>query len=233
MARDNKRENIEKSIGKGSRKQQFENNQKMRENYMQLRKEGKSNAEIATQFHVDISNLYKNLQKIADDNGVTRESLLDKDSNPKAKSASKVKSAPKRDSTLKSNSKQNTKPNLESERVREMKKHFMDLHNNGLSIQEIAERFNLNRSTAYNHLEEIAVANGVSRESLLRTIRNSVESSDSKTQIQSHTEKVNEKVDVIADVEAIKASFGKIQEHLTDLIKLVDLAIEKGAADEQ
>ena len=59
----------------------------------------------------------------------------------------------------------------ESERVRVMKENFMNLHNAGYSIPQIAEQHNLDKMTVYRHLQEIADANNVSRESLLQIVR--------------------------------------------------------------
>lgn len=58
-----------------------------------------------------------------------------------------------------------------SERVRLMKENFMQLHNQGYTIPEIAKKYNLGRATVYQHLQEIADANGVSRESLLQQVK--------------------------------------------------------------
>ena len=55
-----------------------------------------------------------------------------------------------------------------SERVKVMKENFIDLHNEGLSISEIAARFKLSGSTVYRYLDEIAKENGTSREDLLQ-----------------------------------------------------------------
>lgn len=57
-----------------------------------------------------------------------------------------------------------------SERVVQMKASFMELHEAGLTIQEIADKFNLSRATMYRHLESIALENGVTRESLLQQV---------------------------------------------------------------
>ena len=56
----------------------------------------------------------------------------------------------------------------QSERTLKMKEDFIELHNQGLDIKEIAERFNLNLTTIYHSLNEIAAKAGVSRESLLQ-----------------------------------------------------------------
>lgn len=59
----------------------------------------------------------------------------------------------------------------ESERMRLMKENFMELHNQGLTVPQIAEKYNLGESTVYHKLQEIADANNVSRESLLKVVR--------------------------------------------------------------
>ena len=58
-----------------------------------------------------------------------------------------------------------------TERVHVMMENFMELHEQGYSIPEIAEKFNLNSSTIYRHLQEIADANGVLREDLLQIVK--------------------------------------------------------------
>lgn len=57
-----------------------------------------------------------------------------------------------------------------SERAQKLLKNFMSLHNSGYSIPEIAEMHGLNPATVYRHLQEIADANGVTRESLLERV---------------------------------------------------------------
>lgn len=51
---------------------------KMMENYMTLREQGFSNVEIAKKFDLSPTTLYSNLGEIAEQNGVTRESLLER-----------------------------------------------------------------------------------------------------------------------------------------------------------
>lgn len=59
----------------------------------------------------------------------------------------------------------------ENERTLWMKENFMDLHHEGASIKEIADKYDLSVSTVYRSLQEIAEANKVSRESLLKVVR--------------------------------------------------------------
>lgn len=55
----------------------------------------------------------------------------------------------------------------EHERTLRMKGEYSNLHMQGYGPQDIAKKFNLSPCTVYSHLQEIADANGVSRESLL------------------------------------------------------------------
>ena len=47
-----------------------------------------------------------------------------------------------------------------SERVKEMMKNFVPLHEEGFTIPEIAEKYSISDSTVYGHLDEIAEQNG-------------------------------------------------------------------------
>ena len=60
-----------------------------------------------------------------------------------------------------------------SERVNRMINGFMEKHNEGLSIVEIANFFHVDFSTVYNCLQEIADNNNVTRESLLQVVKSS------------------------------------------------------------
>ena len=61
----------------------------------------------------------------------------------------------------------NSKKGKLSERVKEMMKNYISLHEKGLSVSEIAERFGISEKTVYMRLGEIAEQNGLSREELL------------------------------------------------------------------
>lgn len=54
-----------------------------------------------------------------------------------------------------------------SERTLRMKEEFITLHSQGWSLKRIAYHFDLDSSTVYRHLQDIADAAGVTRESLL------------------------------------------------------------------
>ena len=53
-----------------------ERTKKMRENFIKERREGKSFTEIAQKYGLHVTTIYMNLQAIADENSVSRESLL-------------------------------------------------------------------------------------------------------------------------------------------------------------
>lgn len=59
----------------------------------------------------------------------------------------------------------------ESERMQVLKQNFMALHQEGFTIPEIADKFNVSFSHLYRSLQEIADANGVTRASLLQIVR--------------------------------------------------------------
>lgn len=63
----------------------------------------------------------------------------------------------------------------ESERMRLMKENFMELHRQGFTISQIAEKYNLGKASVYHVLQDIADANGISRESLLQVVRTPTE----------------------------------------------------------
>lgn len=57
-----------------------------------------------------------------------------------------------------------------SVRMAELKKNFMKHHEEGKTIKEIAELYNVSIRHIYNSLQDIADENNVSRESLLKNI---------------------------------------------------------------
>ena len=59
---------------------------------------------------------------------------------------------------------------MQNERTLKMKQDFMKLHNDGLSIKEIAVKFNLSPTTIYKSLDEIAKKEDCSREDLLKVV---------------------------------------------------------------
>ena len=55
-------------------------------------------------------------------------------------------------------------------RMEELKKNFMKHHEEGKTIKEISELYNVSTRHIYNSLQDIADENNVSRESLLKNI---------------------------------------------------------------
>ena len=55
-----------------------------------------------------------------------------------------------------------------SERVNQLIEHFMEDHNQGLSVSEIADKHKVSTRTVYSHLNEIAKRNNRTREYLLQ-----------------------------------------------------------------
>ena len=99
----------------------------------------------------------------------------------------------------------------ESERMRLMKENFMELHQQGFTIPEIAAKFNLGKATVYHTLQEIADANGVSRESLLQVVRTPTE--------RAYKEEAKK---VKVNVEELKNGFKEAGNLLDSLIGIID-----------
>ena len=57
-----------------------------------------------------------------------------------------------------------------TQRVDNLINSFMDYHNQGYSIQEIAQKLNVSNVTVYSHLDEIAKKYGKTREDLLKVV---------------------------------------------------------------
>lgn len=104
----------------------------------------------------------------------------------------------------------------ESERTRLMKENFMELHQQGLTIPEIAEKFNLMKVTVYRALQEIADANGVSRESLLKIVRTPTE--------RAYKEEAKK---VKVNVTELKNGFKEVGNLLDSLIDIIDETLEE------
>lgn len=103
-----------------------------------------------------------------------------------------------------------------NERTLQMMRHFMELHNAGYTIKEIAKKFELSAHTVYARLQEIADANGVTREELLEHV---------------HTDHVCyvrkfEPVEPV-NVGEIQRSFDSIMDEIDSLIDLIDAEIAK------
>ena len=92
-----------------------------------------------------------------------------------------------------------------TQRVEMLKKDFMKYHNNGYSIREIADVFQVDFSTVYNHLQEIADTHGVTRESLLERVSSP------------HTSRLSLQRDK-TDVRELKEGFAKIEKDIDEII---------------
>lgn len=106
-----------------------------------------------------------------------------------------------------------------SERVRLMKENFMELHNDGKTIQEIADHFHLTTATIYNYLQEIADANGVSRESLLQIVHKQ------HVMLKTRTPSPRDKI----EINEIKQSFSALIKDTDNLIGKFDKFLEENS----
>lgn len=101
-----------------------------------------------------------------------------------------------------------------SERVIRMKQNFMQLHNNGKTIKEIAEIYNLHYTTVYDYLQEIADANNMTRTDLLTRVIIRTSNSNSKNKSTNTTS---------IDFKEIDKSFDVVTNELSNLIQNIDL----------
>lgn len=102
-----------------------------------------------------------------------------------------------------------------TQRVETLKEQFMEFYDEGYNIAEIAEKFNVSRTTVYKYLGEIAAANNVSRESLLERA-----SSEHITSAASfHRDKVN--------IDHLKSEFRALDVHLESVISSLTEIIDE------
>lgn len=104
-----------------------------------------------------------------------------------------------------------------SERVLAMKKGFMKQHEKGETISEIAEHFNVSIWSIYDHLQEIADENGVTRESLLQRVHKPHEIS--KINKAREREKINP--------EELLTKLNESHKNLVEAIETIDDILEK------
>lgn len=102
-----------------------------------------------------------------------------------------------------------------TQRVEKLVKEFMQYHNNGYSILEIAEIFNVSFSAVYKHLQEIADFNGVSRESLLER--------GSSAHSTAHHPFFKERI----DAQTLLNGFNTIETEINKIIAEIDTILEK------
>lgn len=104
----------------------------------------------------------------------------------------------------------------ETQRVKAMKENFMKYHNEGYTIPEIAEIFNVVPKTIYRCLDDIAKANGVTRESLLQ-----------KAPYPPHiTSKAAYQRDKV-EIEELQKSFTNLEHDLTEVINQLETILTK------
>lgn len=96
-----------------------------------------------------------------------------------------------------------------TQRVIALIDNFMDYHEQGFSIMEIAKIFNVDFSTVYNYLQEIADKNNVTRESLLEK-----PTSGYSSRLSFHKERV--------ELKELEDGFKELNEKLEQLISNID-----------
>ena len=101
-----------------------------------------------------------------------------------------------------------------NERTLKMMESFIRLHEEGLSVAEIAKQFNLSETTVYSKLGEIAKKAGVSRESLLEKPFEADHSGRNFTPVQP------------VDTELFETHFKTAMTEIGELKKAVNQAIE-------
>ena len=106
---------------------------------------------------------------------------------------------------------------LTSQRTIQMKQSFMKCHNEGMTISEIAEKFNVSVYTIYNNLQEIADKNNVTRESLLLRVHKPHEISSNK----------NFKEQVEIEPEVLLADFDEVSKRLNNIIETIDSIVKE------
>ena len=105
-----------------------------------------------------------------------------------------------------------------SERVKRMMAEFMQWHNEGYSIPQIAVIFNLSWSSVYKNLQAIADANGVPRTSLLQIVR----TKSNETFIREEEKKVH------VDVQELRNSFSNARMAISRICnKINNIIIEE------
>lgn len=104
----------------------------------------------------------------------------------------------------------------ESERVHLMKENFIELHDQGYCISEIAEMYTISVPTVYRSLQEIADKSGRTRESLLQVVR----TTRSERTWQREARKVNLDVEMMEkDLESASTSLTGVIERIESILK--------------
>ena len=105
-----------------------------------------------------------------------------------------------------------------SERMEQMKQGFLELRNAGKLFSEIAEVFGVSVWSIYDNLQEIADANGLSREDLLYRIH--------KPDLLSSTSQKVQNVDKHLTVEELQKNFSDMLSITNYIISNIDKALQ-------
>ena len=105
-----------------------------------------------------------------------------------------------------------------SERMEQMKQGFLELRNAGKLFSEIAEVFGVSVWSIYDNLQEIADANGLSREDLLYRIH--------KPHVMSSTPQKVKNVDKHLTVEELQKNFSDMLSITNYIISNIDKALQ-------
>ena len=105
-----------------------------------------------------------------------------------------------------------------SERMEQMKQGFLELRNAGKLFSEIAEVFGVYVWSIYDNLQEIADANGLSREDLLYRIH--------KPHVMSSTSQKVKNVDKHLTVEELQKNFSDMLSITNYIISNIDKALQ-------
>ena len=95
-----------------------------------------------------------------------------------------------------------------TQRVQRLHREFMQYHKKGHTVLEIAKICNVDFSTVYKHLQQIADENGVTRESLLQQPTSSY---------SSRSPIVNDKL----DIEKLRADFDSVEKGIDEILNTI------------
>lgn len=109
-----------------------------------------------------------------------------------------------------------------SERVLQMKQNFMSLHLLGYSIPAISEIYQVDKSTVYFHLQDIADENHTSRQSLLKIVR-----TNSKSYLR------QEETAFRVDSDKLMQEFARAKNSISTLMEKVNETIMKANEEEE
>ena len=163
---------------------------KMIKTYPDLYDKGMTNKEIADFCGVSYRTVLSHLGDIAQNMGVSRESLLEK------------------------NSTRSKRPN--SDGVIKLFERYPDLHKAGLSNPDIAKQCGISVWTLYNYLQEIADEMGVSRESLVEGCGRKKCDKKSAPEVKPSTTEAEEAVKVAVEPTSMWAKVHQILEELEE-----------------